>query len=160
MEEYSKMQPSVARLHDKGPGRGVAIYFGLEEMGELESIGLNLREERRFLVRTTVNKKIVLTPFFNLEQEERDYFHEIEDKVDAVLDLEKEDLEDFADELLNIIIGKRINLVDKERSSLMQFIKGHYTNFIIRNAIRVGIRADRNATQEILDQFLKIKGDG
>lgn len=160
MESYSEMEPIVAKLHDKGPGRGVAIYFGRQEMGELEKFGLNLRQERRYLVRTTINKKIILTPFFKLDKKERNYFLEFEDKVDAILELEKEDIEDFADDLLNIIIGKHVDLVDKERSSLMQFIKGHYTNFIIRNAIRVGFRANLNATQNLLNQYLKNKGDG
>ncbi len=160
MEEYSNMEPIVAKLHDKGPNRGVAIYFGRQELNELERNGLNLRQERRYLVRTTVQNNIVLTPFFNLEKEEQDYFIEIGEKVEPILDLPKEELENFAEDLLNIIIGKRVNLEDRERTSLLQFIKGHYTNFIIRNAIRVAFKANRNATQDLLNQSLKKKGDG
>ena len=153
------MEPLVAKLHDKGPGRGVAIYFGLQATEELLKFGINLRDERRFLVTTTSNRNLLLTPFYNLEKEKRDYFIEIEEQVDRILDLEKEDLESFAEELLNIIIGKKIELVDKERSSLLQFIKGHYTNFIIRNAIRVGFRVNRDTTQVLLNNYLT-KGDG
>ena len=63
MMEFSDLEPLVVTSHDKGPKRGIAIYFGVKETLELAKHGIDLRGIRRFLVRTTLDNKIVLIPF-------------------------------------------------------------------------------------------------
>ncbi|NVM53220.1 MAG: 5,10-methylenetetrahydromethanopterin reductase [Candidatus Helarchaeota archaeon] len=152
MCEISELEPLIVTSHDKGPKRGIALYFGINEINELEKNGLSLKEDRRFLVQLTTDNKLILIPFSNL-----DFLLNIEDKLDTIIDLDKEEKEEFTEELLAIISEKKVEIGNKERYSVFQFTKGHYTRYNIRNTIRVGLRVDKKATLNLIKKYIEKK---
>ena len=152
MNEFSDLEPMIITSHDKGPKRGIALYFGVKELNELQKVGINLREHRRFILRTTMDHKIVLIPLSELE-----VHFEIEEKLDLILGLNQDEKEEFAEELLNIITDSDVKIGEKERYSIYQITKNHFTRYNIRNAIRIGLRANKNATQDLLNNIFQKK---
>lgn len=152
MCEYSELEPLIVTSHDKGPNRGISIYFGINEIDTLEKQGVNFRNNRRFLVRATKDNKLVLIPFSEI-----DVLLDIEEQLDKITELGKEEKEEFGEDLLRIITKDTIEITENERYSVFQFAKGHYTRYNIRNAIRVGLRADENATQDLINEYIQKK---
>lgn len=152
MCEYSELEPLIVTSHDKGPNRGISIYFGINEIDTLEKQGVNFRNNRRFLVRATKDNKLVLIPFSEI-----DVLLDIEEQLDKITELGKEEKEEFGEDSLRIITKDTIEITENERYSVFQFAKGHYTRYNIRNAIRVGLRADENATQDLINEYIQKK---
>ncbi len=154
MCELSELEPLIVTSHEKGPNRGISIYFGINEIRQLEENGISFKDNRRFLVRTTTNNRIVLIPF-----SEVNFALNIEDKLDKILELEKDDLESFGEDLLNIISENKIEISEKERYSVYQFTKNHYTRYNIRNTVQIGMRANKEATENLIKQYIEKKED-
>ncbi|MFX1293526.1 MAG: 5,10-methylenetetrahydromethanopterin reductase [Promethearchaeota archaeon] len=150
MCNYSDLEPLIVTSHDKGLKRGIAIYFGVNELNELEKYGVSLRTDRRFLCRITTDNKIVLIPFSQL-----DFLLDIEEKLDRIIALEKEEKEEFGEELLTIISENEVKINENERYSVLQITKGHYTRHNIRILIRISLSANRNTTETLIDNFLE-----
>ncbi|NVM02634.1 MAG: hypothetical protein HWN67_09880 [Candidatus Helarchaeota archaeon] len=150
MCDFSELEPLVVTSHEKGINRGISIYFGVNQIKKLEEQGIDFRNNRRFLVRTTIDNKVVLIPFSEI-----DFLLDIEDQLDRILELNKEEMESFGEDLLVLITKNKVELSDQERYSVFQFTKSHYTRYNIRNAIRIGLRADKSATQDLLKEYIE-----
>jgi len=150
MCEYNtKIEPIIVSTHDKGSNRGISIYFGLNELNKLEGQGIDLKKNQRFLVRTTLDNKLVLVPFSQL-----DFAPNIEEQLDGLIDLEKEEQDSLIEDLLIIITEKKIELDSTEQNAILQTTKGHHTLHNLRNIVRVGLRANKEATQALIKKYL------
>lgn len=150
MVEYNtEKEPIVVTSHDKGSNRGISLYFGLNEVNQLESQGIDLKKNRRFLVRPTLDNKLVLVPFSQL-----DFTMNTEDQLDNILDLEKDEQASIVEDLMDIIAEKKLELSATERAAILQITKDHYTRHNLRNLVQVGLRVNKEATQALIKKYL------
>jgi len=148
-EFNTEMEPIVVTSHDKGSNRGISLYFGLNELNQLENQGIDLKKNRRFLVRTTVDNKLILVPFSQL-----DFTMNMDNQLDSIMDLGKDEHEAIVEDLLEIITEKKLELSATERAAILQTTKEHYTRHNLRNLVQVGLRANKAATQALIKKYL------
>ena len=155
MHTQEKPEPLIVSVHDKGPGRGIAIYFGGKEVDLLEKNGINIRDEKKYLVKPGKKHEVNLIPISALEAEDDNLntLFELSNQIDRLYRLNKEDKEDFCDEILTIILNSSIDANPRERAAIMQFMKENYSSYILQNVIQVCLRADPEATLEIASKF-------
>ena len=70
MPAQEKSKSLIASVHDKGHGRGLSIYFGSKEVNILEKSGVNIRDEKKYLVKPGRRNEVNLIPISSLEKEE------------------------------------------------------------------------------------------
>lgn len=169
------MEPIIISVQDAGKERGTRIYFSYRDLKRIkEKFGENffLFNNRRLLARVDpLNNTIIITSLKYLKSLSNktiqydgiDFIESIEDdldleiKIDRIIDLEKEEMESFRDELLTIISENKVEISNREIYSVLQFAKGHHTSYDIQNAIRIGLRANRDATQTLINDYIEEK---
>jgi hypothetical protein len=145
----SVAEPLIVNVHDKGPKRGLALYFGVEEVSTLERTGISIRDTRRLLA-TTDGKRIVLVPLSEIDTSRE--IRDVEGCVDTVLSLSEDEAEEVRDGVLSIVIGSRVELGTREKGALLQLVKGQYTRHTWTNALQACMRADAEATLRLLKE--------
>lgn len=76
-------------------------------------------------------------------------------EIENLLKLPKKEKEALGEDLLDIIVEKNIKIDVRETKSILQIINGHYTKYNIQNMIQVSLRADKEATQNLIKDYLK-----
>lgn len=142
-------EPLIVSVHDKGPKRGLALYFGVDEVGALEKTGINIRDTRRLLAMAEGNR-IVLVPLSEIDATHG--IPDVERYTDIVLGLPEEDIEEIRDGVLSIVIGSKVELGMREKGALLQLAKGQYTRHTWANALQACMRADAEATLRLLKE--------
>ena len=157
MHSQEKSEPLIVSIHNKGPGRGLAIYFGNKEVDLLEKNGINIREEKKYLVKPGRRHEVNLIPISALETEDDNInlLFELTNQIDRLHELKKEEKVDFCEEILSIIISNSIDANARERAAIMQFMKENYSSYVLQSVIQVCLRADPEATLEVASRFVE-----
>ncbi len=162
MTKYKDNEPLIVTSHDKGMKRGISIYFGLNELNELEKHGIDIKSDRRFLCRITADNEIVLIPFSKLDQHmtsflEKRRMQKMVDKeiVDKFSSLAKDDFDEFRDELIDYLIENEIEMNPQEKTAMFQFVKGKSGKNLVSDVLTLVNRADSNAVNQLSGKFLK-----
>lgn len=157
MEAEEETGYLFANVHEKGDKRGVSIYLGNEEVEILKNQGIRIRDEKKFLVKTEGNS-IRLVPISALDKKANwGVLFEIMSRLDDLEDLEDEKKEDLCVDLLEVITRNEINIDARERSAIVQLIKGHFTRHVLRTALQVCIKADPEETFRIINRLVSNK---
>lgn len=151
-EFSSDLNPMIVNSHDKGVNRGISIYFGINELNELEKQGIDLKNNRKFIVKATLDNNLVLIPLSQVDSMLD--MQNMEGQLDRILSLTKSDMNDFVEDLISIITEEKIDISANERYSVYQITKGHYTRHNLRNAIRMSMRVNKKETQELINNYV------
>jgi len=118
MPVQEKSKPLIASVHDKGHGRGLSIYLGSKEVNILEKKGVNIRDEKKYLVKPGRRNEVNLIPISSLEKEEDNLnlLFELTTQINRLNELRKEDKEEFCEDILSILISNPIDANVRESS--------------------------------------------
>lgn len=152
-----KSEPLIVSIHDKGPSRGISIYFGAKEVDSLEKHGIDLKGEKKYLVKPGRKQEVNLIPISSLEKEEEDLniLFELVSRVEKLHELDREEKDQFFEEIISIIISNEVDVNYRERAAIMQFMKENYSTYILQSVIQVCLRADPESTLELASRFAK-----
>ncbi|VUT28222.1 MAG: hypothetical protein SYNGOMJ08_00786 [Candidatus Syntrophoarchaeum sp. GoM_oil] len=80
---------------------------------------------------------------------------EMTDWLEGLLGLDAEQLDDFREDALVMITEKKVELTPREKGLATQFMKGEYTKATLGNILRIGMKADIEATRKITNNYIK-----
>ena len=76
-------------------------------------------------------------------------------QVEKLVNMGKDAREDFEEELLLILIGKKVEISDTERGAIIRYVMGgHYTEYTLQNLLLVCMRVNPEATKELTHRFM------
>ncbi len=92
------------------------------------------------------------------EAEKLKNYLEIANLVEYLKEAKREDIDRFREKIMPIITNRDLSMNKMERSLAIQLMKGYYTEYTLQNIVRLGWRADKEATQQIVREVIeKIK---
>ncbi|MDY6866074.1 MAG: hypothetical protein SVY15_08930 [Halobacteriota archaeon] len=150
-----KTEPLIVSIHEKGPSRGISIYIGAKEVDSLEKYGIDLKGERKYLVKPGRKQEMNLIPISSLDKEDENLniLFELVSRVEKLHELNREDKDQFFEEIISIIISNEVDVNCRERAAIMQFMKENYSTYILQSVIQVSLRADPEATLEVASRY-------
>lgn len=147
----------VVNVHEKGDNRGVYIYFGGREIEQLQELGVDLRNVRKFLIEVRTNK-LYLTPLstalYEAEPMDIDTLIEITSRFDDLLSLDKEAREELGEAFLSIIVESEIKLSEVEKNAFMRLMKGAWVSDVLKKVLAACTRADAKATALAINRLV------
>ncbi|MDY6959059.1 MAG: hypothetical protein SVK08_07850 [Halobacteriota archaeon] len=73
--------------------------------------------------------------------------------VKQVKKAQKELKEDFAEEILEILAEKQVELTNREKAAILQLMNGNYSDYTIHTALDICIKIDPIAVHKIAKEF-------
>lgn len=147
----------VVNVHEKGDKRGVYIYFGSREIEQLQELGVDLRDVRKFLIEVRTSK-LYLTPLSTAlneaESMDIDTLIEITSRFDDLLSLDKEAREELGEAFLSIIVESEVKLSEVEKNAFMRLMKGTWASDVLKKVLGACSRADAKATALAINRLV------
>ena len=73
--------------------------------------------------------------------------------VKQVKKAQKELKEDFAEEILEILAEKQVELTNREKAAILQLMNGNYSDYTIHTALDICIKIDPIAVHKMAKEF-------